>query len=309
MTTRDAGAGRGTRPIRAADAEEVIRIDRERSGRSRTEFYARRFRTLAEAPQALAGVAAERDGRVVGFAFARILDGEFGGERPAGELDAIGVDPGALRQGVATGLLGALEAALAARQVRELRTQLDWTEHGLAAFLSAAGFRLAPRVVLERSPERLADDLSRWDDLPVRSMSDRDLPAIVRLDRKLTGRDRSTYYARKAAEALGRSALRMSLVAELDGRFVGFLMARVELGEFGRTEPTAVLDTIAVDPDEGRSGVGSALLEQLLLNLASLRAERVVTEVEWRQLSLLAFLGRTGFVQAQRIALVKEIAG
>lgn len=297
------------RPIRAADLDEVVRIDRERSGRSRTEFYARRFRTLAEAPGALVGVAAERGGRTAGFAFARVLDGEFGGERPAGELDAIGVDPGAVRQGVATGLLEALEAELASRQARELRTQLDWDDHGLAAFLSAAGFRLAPRVVLERTLEAPPDEDERWDDLPVRSMSEADLPAIVRLDRKITGRDRSTYYARRAAEALGRSAIRMSLVAELDERFVGFLMARVDFGEFGRAEPIAVLDTIAVDPEEGRRGVGGALLGQLLLNLSSLRAERVVTEVEWGRQPLLGFLARAGFVLSQRVALAKGIGG
>ncbi len=300
---------RATRPIRPADLAAVVRIDRERSGRARTEFYGRRFRTLAEAPDALVGAAAERGGLVIGFALARVLHGEFGGERPAGELDAIGVASGAAREGVATDLLDAIEAALAARHVRELRTQVDWTDRGLAAFLGAAGFRLAPRVVLERTVDRLADDVSPDEELPVRSMAERDLPAIVRLDRKITGRDRSTYYARKAAEALGRSAIRMSLVAEQDGRIAGFLMARVEFGEYGRAEPTAVLDTIAVDPDDGRRGKGTALLEQLLLNLASLRAERVVTEVEWGQRSLLGFLARTGFVPSQQIALVKEIAG
>jgi ribosomal protein S18 acetylase RimI-like enzyme len=85
-------------------------------------------------------------------------------------------------------------------------------------------------------------------------------------------------------------------------------MARVDFGEFGRTEPTAILDTIGVDPAYARQHVGRALLEQLLLNLGSLRAERVLTEVEWNHLPLLGFLGRTGFGPAQRLAFEKAIA-
>jgi predicted N-acetyltransferase YhbS len=296
------------RPLRPGDAEAVVKIDRERSGRSRTEFYAKRFQTLADEPRASVAVAAEQGERVVGFAFARVLDGEFGGAAPVGALDAIGVAAEQEREGVATSLLAGLEAALAALGVRELRTQVEWTEHGMAAFFSAAGFRLSPRVVLERSLERFIDDERSGEELPVRTMTERDLPAIIRLDRKITGRDRTAYLTRKAAEVLKQSAIRVSLVADVDGRLAGFLMARVDFGEFGRTEPTAVLDTIGVDPGLARRRVGSALLEQLLLNLGYLRAERVLTEVEWNHLPLLGFLGRTGFGHAQRLAFEKAIA-
>ena len=138
-------------------------------------------------------------------------------------------------------------------------------------------------------------------------MTERDLPAIIRLDRKITGRDRTAYLTRKAAEVLTQSAIRMSLVAELKGDFAGFLMARADFGEFGRAEPTAVLDTIGVDPALARQRVGRALLEQLLRNAKSLRAERVVTEVSWNDLPLLGFLDHTGFEQSQRVALDKTI--
>jgi ribosomal protein S18 acetylase RimI-like enzyme len=286
-----------------------VTIDRERSARSRSEFYRRRFRTLAADPASVLGVAAEQEDRVVGFAFAHVLDGEFGAAAPVGVLDAIGVAPARQRGGVATALLAGLERALAGRGVRELRTQVDWAAHGMAAFFSASGFRLSPRIVLERTLERPVDDELAWEhELPVRSMTERDLPAIIRLDRKVTGRDRTAYLRRKAGEVLTQSAIRMSLVAELEGAFAGFLMARVDFGEFGRAEPTAVLDTIGVDPDFARRRVGRALLEQLLLNVASLRAERVVTEVEWSDLPLLGFLGRTGFDHSQRLAFDKAIA-
>jgi ribosomal protein S18 acetylase RimI-like enzyme len=297
-----------TRALRPEDLETVVQIDRERSGRSRTEFYAKRFRTLADDPGSVIAVAAQAGKRLVGFSFAHVLDGEFGAAAPVGVLDAIGVLPDQEREGIATALLSGLERALAERGVRELRTQADWTEHGIAAFFSASGFRLAPRVVLERALDRPVGDDFAWEDLPVRSMAESDLPAIIRLDRKITGRDRTAYLTRKASEVARDSAIRMSLVAEVDGKVAGFLMARVDFGEFGRAEPIAVLDTIGVAPDRARQRVGRALLEQLLLNLASLRAEQVVTEVSLDQVPLLAFLGRTGFARSQRLAFEKAIA-
>jgi len=301
-------AQRVVRPLGGGDVEAVVKIDCERSGRSRSEFYARRFHALAQEPRSFVGLGAERRGRLAGFALAHIIDGEFGGSAPVGVLDAVGVSPEVERAGVATALLAGLEEELFARGAREVRTQADWTEHGMAAFFSARGFRLSPRVVLERVLERPLDDGFAWEELPVRSMTEGDLPAIVRLDRRVAARDRSSYLERKAREALRPSGIRLSLVAELDHLVAGFLMARVDFGEFGRTEPSAVLDTIGVDPAYERRHVGRALLEQLLLNLRSLRVERVLTEVQWNHVSLLGFLVRTGFEPAQRLAFEKAIA-
>ena len=113
------------------------------------------------------------------------------------------------------------------------------------------------------------------DKIPVRSMMESDLRALVAIDRRITGNDRAAYFQRKLTEALTESDVRISLVAELDGVVVGFIMARVDLGEFGRVETTAVIDTIGVDPDYRNKGVGRALLSQLLVNLGTLRVEKV----------------------------------
>ena len=92
------------------------------------------------------------------------------------------------------------------------------------------------------------------DRIPVRSMAEGDLRALVSIDRRITGRDRADYFQRKLNEALTELDVRVSLVAELDGGAVGFIMARVDLGEFGRVETTAVIDTIGVDPDYQEKG-------------------------------------------------------
>ena len=139
------------------------------------------------------------------------------------------------------------------------------------------------------------------DKIPVRGMTEGDLRALIAIDRRVTGRDRSAYFEQRLNEALHESDVRVSLVAEMDGGPVGFIMARVDFGEFGRLESTAVMDTIGVDPDYRRQGIGRALLSQLLVNLQTLRVENIRTELDWRDCELLAFLDRCGFQPSQQL--------
>jgi predicted N-acetyltransferase YhbS len=154
-----------------------------------------------------------------------------------------------------------------------------------------------------------ADDfaaLSR-DEVPVRSMTEDDLAAVVRVDRHVTGRDRGSYYQRKMSEAIEESGIRVSLVAEVDGHVVGFIMARVDYGAFGQTATTAVIDTIGVDPANKGQMVGMALASQLLANLASLRVETVRTVVNWDDFGLLGFLDRCGFRPSQSLSFSRKL--
>jgi ribosomal protein S18 acetylase RimI-like enzyme len=145
------------------------------------------------------------------------------------------------------------------------------------------------------------------DRIPVRSLAEGDLLALVAIDRRITGRDRSKYFQRKLADALTESDVRVSLVADLDSVPVGFIMARVDLGEFGRVETTAIIDTIGVDPNYQNRGVGHALISQLLTNLGTLRVEKVRTEVDWQDHDLLAYLGRNGFRPSQQLCFNRSL--
>ncbi len=101
--------------------------------------------------------------------------------------------------------------------------------------------------------------------------------------------------------------MRISLVAERDEGSVGFIMARLDYGSFGRLDPMAVIDTLGVDPEYRGQGVGRALLSQLIVNLSTLRVERVRTAVDWRDQELLAFLDHCGFKPSQELCFVRSI--
>ncbi len=145
------------------------------------------------------------------------------------------------------------------------------------------------------------------DKIPIRSMRESDIAAMSALDRRITGRDRMEYFGQKLEEALYESDVCVSLVAERDEHVVGFIMARVDFGAFGRMEPVAVMDTLGVDPDYRNQGIGRALLSQLLLNLGTLRIERMRTEVLWRDRDLFAFLDHCGFLPSQELCFERPI--
>ena len=149
--------------------------------------------------------------------------------------------------------------------------------------------------------------LSR-DRIPIRSMTEADLDRLITIDRRATGQDRTTYYQRKLREALNESGVRVSLVAELDGHAVGFIMARVDFGEFGQADAEAVVDTIGVDQGYRGQGVGQALMSQLVTNLAALQVDQVRTEIDWNDTGLISYLDRSGFRPAQRIVLTRDLS-
>ena len=152
------------------------------------------------------------------------------------------------------------------------------------------------------------DDQNReQDEITVRRLLPADLDPVIRLDAKITGRQRTEYFKLKLKENLAETGIKVSLAAELDGIFVGYLLARVYYGEFGMTEPAAVLDSLGVHPEFRQKGVGTALLRQLRMDLGGLGVGRLQTEVSWDDTDILAFFRHEGFRPAARLCLDLEI--
>ena len=137
------------RPLTPADLDAVVAIDRKHSGESRRGFYEKRLDRALRNPKGFIYVGICEGETLTGFAFARLLGGEFGHENAAA-LDAIGVDPDRRGAGLGQRLMAGLEDVMRKKGVREMQTQVNWTNSSLLRFLNAAGFETAPRIVLER---------------------------------------------------------------------------------------------------------------------------------------------------------------
>ena len=315
------------------DLDAVVAIDARLEGRQRRGYFERRLAAALRDPDLHLQVALDDGDGLAGYMLGRVMEGEFGRVAKGVRLETIGVRPDAKGRNVGGRLLDALSRAAIERGAGELRTAARWNDHAMLRWLDEHGFTLAPNHVVDRAVAASAIDAPAGgkvtvdaareidygvpdandyeragrDGCEVGAMALADLPEIARIDRTITGRDRAAGIARKLAEAIHESGVRVSLVARLDDTIVGFVMARADLGDFGRTEPTAVLDTIGVDPEYVHRGVGHALVANLVLNLAALCIERIETVVAPHDLALLGFLYDAGFAPSQRLAFVRHL--
>lgn len=293
------------RPLTGADFEAVVALDARIAGQPRRGYFEKRLAAALRHPTSHLQVAIAGASRLQGFLLARSADGEYGGSDPAVVLETIGVDPEAQRGGLGRRMVEKLAELARARGARALRTQADWRDHSLLRLFERAGFRLAPRQVLERAVHRMplpaTDEEIETPPPKVRPLRAQDFDWVTRVDQRITGRNRAGYLQRKFDEVLQESAIALSQAVEDDGFVVAFALARIDPGDFGRAQPTASLDTIGVDPGFSRKGYARALLTQMIENLAAIHVERLETEVAADQVELRRFLDAFGFRPAQRL--------
>lgn len=140
--------------------------------------------------------------------------------------------------------------------------------------------------------------------LQIRIMKKGDIDAIVDIDAVALGEKRTEYYERKCALALDESnQLVTSLVAEYNGKVIGFIMGNIYLGEFGIPEASASLDTIGVAPDYQKQGVALGLMKQFITNAKKAHVEDIYALVNWNDWDMLKFFERSGFVPSKAMKL------
>ncbi len=145
-----AAANRASRPLGPNDVERVIAIDRALSGHSRRRFFEKRFAAFEAHPEDFVHIGVVRDGDLCGFAIAHVQRGEFGHEDTVAVLDAIGVDAESRERGIGQLLMRELGAAVSRSGAQILHSEAVWTSHDLLRFFDSAGFKLAPRLALQR---------------------------------------------------------------------------------------------------------------------------------------------------------------
>ena len=140
----------------------------------------------------------------------------------------------------------------------------------------------------------------------IRPVDETDIGAVVDIDEKIDGRYRPEvwegrigYYLRRDPEA--------SLVAEVNGKVVGFMLGEVRSGEFGLEEPTGWIEVLGVDPDFRGQAVGRRLAEAMLAHFRGKGAVTVRTLVDEKLAGIGQFFTSLGFEPAPLQPFVKRL--
>lgn len=140
----------------------------------------------------------------------------------------------------------------------------------------------------------------------LRPLEDTDLGDIVALDEKINGQYRPevwerrlAYYSRRDPEA--------SVVAETEGRVIGFMLGEVRSGEFGLEEPSGWIEAIGVDPAYRRQRIGQRLAERMFEHFRRRGARTVRTLVEGQMQEISRFFISLGFEPEDLTPLKREL--
>jgi ribosomal protein S18 acetylase RimI-like enzyme len=143
----------------------------------------------------------------------------------------------------------------------------------------------------------------------------------VEIDKKILGKKRRAFWKRKITYA--DIYPRPALVAELNGKVVGFIMGYVSGWEFGVPDSIGWIDTLGVDPAYQRQGIGTALFCALINSFKhsgkekklGLDADRgkiegvnvVYTLANWNNWDLVQFYHAMGFKKGEMLNLQLQI--
>ncbi len=94
------------------------------------------------------------------------------------------------------------------------------------------------------------------------------------------------------------------LVAELEGRVIGFMISHILNFGFG-IETSAWIATFGVDPNYMGQGIGDQMAHEIFIRYREMGIHRVYTSVRWDSTDLLSFFKTLGFDRSNHINLKK----
>jgi len=140
----------------------------------------------------------------------------------------------------------------------------------------------------------------------IRAMNIKDLKQIIAIDKKILGKARPEYWEMKIILAEKHSPM-SSLVAEQDGKIVGFVIGDASGWEYGVPENIGWIDTIGVDPAYQKKGIARMLFSEMVNNFKKVGVNTVYTFVTWSYWKLLQFFNKAGFQTGQMLHLELKV--
>jgi ribosomal protein S18 acetylase RimI-like enzyme len=84
-------------------------------------------------------------------------------------------------------------------------------------------------------------------------------------------------------------------------------MGVLYMGEYGIYQEEATLDTIGVDPDSQRKGIGKQLINEFMDHLKRLGVQKINTLVDWNDSRLIHFFSANKFSPSKSINLERSL--
>jgi ribosomal protein S18 acetylase RimI-like enzyme len=154
--------------------------------------------------------------------------------------------------------------------------------------------------------ERRKKTMSLLENVKIRSLKIEDLESIAAIDEKVLGEKRRDYWEKKL-KMMGEKASQVSLVAEVQGKVLGFILGDVSGWEFGVPDTIGWIDTLGVDPAHQKKGLATALAQELVQRLKAIGVRTIYTLVSWNDWDLLQFFHAMGFTRGDMINLELKI--
>jgi ribosomal protein S18 acetylase RimI-like enzyme len=146
-----------------------------------------------------------------------------------------------------------------------------------------------------------------FDKLLIRRLRKDDLDAIIEIDTKVLGETRRDYWVTKIISQAETRPPDASLVVEIDGRVVGFILGEISGWEFKVPNNIGWVDTIGIDPDYQNRGIAKVLANAVIENLKRYGVDTIYTLVNWNDWDLLQFFHAMGFTRGDMINLVLKV--
>jgi len=138
------------------DLEDILRIE-EKIEKEQNSESTERMEYLKETAiyhlqqgDPLMNLGAEIDGKLVGFIFAEIRLWEFGRGERTGWIKVLGVDPEYQGRGVGHKLGETLFSHFKKKNIKKIRTLVDWYDGNLISYFKSLGFNILNMLPLEK---------------------------------------------------------------------------------------------------------------------------------------------------------------
>jgi predicted N-acetyltransferase YhbS len=146
---------------------------------------------------------------------------------------------------------------------------------------------------------------TRLKNLIIRNLDIGDSKDISRIQEAITT-ELSTIDYHKIVQEEVKKDNRVSFVAELDGKVVGFIITYILYGGFG-LEKSAWIGLFGVEPKYMGSGIGKRMAREVFDELTKMNIKNIFTSVKWDSVDLLSFFKSLGFDRCEFINLRKVI--